>query len=129
MANTTLFNTRTAALPAADSRNEAGGKAYAFSAKHALAQYAVTGCLNGTYYAAAGDQLDTALRLCGQVPVEFIAVKKARHQLTGHHPMLLANALAQAQALMLGQADPDTGGEGHRRFVGNRPSTFTPDCS
>ncbi len=58
------------------------------------------------------------------VPVEFIAVKKARHQLTGHHPMLLANALAQAQALMLGQADPDTGGEGHRRFPGNRPSTF-----
>jgi len=58
------------------------------------------------------------------VPVEFIAVKKARHQLTGHHPMLLANALAQAQALMLGQPDPNTGGEGHRRFPGNRPSTF-----
>jgi glucose-6-phosphate isomerase len=25
---------------------------------------------------------------------------------------------------MVGQADPDTGGEGHRRFTGNRPSTF-----
>ncbi len=58
------------------------------------------------------------------VPVEFIAVKQARHSLSGHQPMLLANALAQAQALMQGQSDPDTGGEGHRRFPGNRPSTF-----
>ena len=44
--------------------------------------------------------------------------------MAGHHTLLLANALAQAQALMLGQDDPDTGGEGHRRFTGNRPSTF-----
>ena len=58
------------------------------------------------------------------VPVEFVAVKKARHTLPGHHTLLLANVLAQAQALMVGQADPDTGGEGHRRFTGNRPSTF-----
>ncbi|MFZ3220134.1 MAG: glucose-6-phosphate isomerase [Rhodoferax sp.] len=58
------------------------------------------------------------------VPVEFVAVKKPRHDLAGHHTLLLANALAQAQALMQGQTDPDTGGEGHRRFTGNRPSTF-----
>jgi glucose-6-phosphate isomerase len=54
------------------------------------------------------------------VPVEFVAVKKASHSLPGHHDKLLANVLAQAQALMLGQAD--TGG--HRHFPGNRPSTF-----
>ncbi len=54
------------------------------------------------------------------VPVEFIAVAKARHDLPGHHPMLLANALAQAQALMQGSADAG----GHRDFPGNRPSTF-----
>lgn len=71
--NNALFNTKSSRLPAADTRNEAGGKAYAFSAKHSLAQYAVTGCLNGTYYADAQDQLDTVLKLCGQVPVEFIA--------------------------------------------------------
>jgi len=58
------------------------------------------------------------------VPVELVAVKKPRHHLAGHHTLLLANALAQAQALMLGQDDPDTAGEGHRRFTGNRPSTF-----
>jgi glucose-6-phosphate isomerase len=54
------------------------------------------------------------------VPVEFVAVKKARHELAAHHPMLLANALAQAQALMVGKAD----GGGHKHFPGNRPSTF-----
>ncbi|RYG14227.1 MAG: glucose-6-phosphate isomerase [Burkholderiales bacterium] len=54
------------------------------------------------------------------VPVEFIAVKKPEHRLPGHHSQLLANALAQAQALMGGK--PDAGG--HRDFPGNRPSTF-----
>ena len=54
------------------------------------------------------------------VPVEFVAVKTARHDLPGHHPMLLANVLAQAQALMLGKSDAG----GHKNFPGNRPSTF-----
>jgi glucose-6-phosphate isomerase len=54
------------------------------------------------------------------VPVEFIAVKAATHSLEGHHEQLLANALAQAQALMQGK--PDAGG--HKDFPGNRPSTF-----
>jgi glucose-6-phosphate isomerase len=54
------------------------------------------------------------------VPVEFVAVRKARHALPGHQDLLLANVLAQAQALMVGQ--PDAGG--HRDFPGNRPSTF-----
>ncbi|GAC1389493.1 MAG: glucose-6-phosphate isomerase [Variovorax sp.] len=54
------------------------------------------------------------------IPLEFLAVRDAGHDLPGHHPKLLANALAQAQALMQGQADPG----GHRHFPGNRPSTF-----
>jgi len=54
------------------------------------------------------------------VPLEFVAVKKARHDLAGHHSQLLANVLAQAQALMLGKADAG----GHRHFPGNRPSSF-----
>jgi glucose-6-phosphate isomerase len=54
------------------------------------------------------------------VPVEFIAVKKARHSLPGHHNTLLANVVAQAQALMVGKVDAG----GHRNFPGNRPSTF-----
>lgn len=54
------------------------------------------------------------------VPVEFIAVREPAHELPGHHELLLANALAQAQALMQGKAEPG----GHRNFSGNRPSTF-----
>ena len=54
------------------------------------------------------------------VPLEFIAVKKPAHALADHHELLLANAIAQAQALMLGQHDAG----GHRHFTGNRPSPF-----
>jgi glucose-6-phosphate isomerase len=54
------------------------------------------------------------------VPVEFIAVKKPTHSLKDHHELLLANVIAQAQALMLGQADEG----GHKHFPGNRPSSF-----
>ena len=54
------------------------------------------------------------------VPLEFIAVRDAAHDLNGHHSKLLANALAQAQALLQGKHDDG----GHRNFPGNRPSTF-----
>ncbi|MFM1926007.1 MAG: Glucose-6-phosphate isomerase [Pseudomonadota bacterium] len=54
------------------------------------------------------------------VPLEFIAVKKPTHQLKDHHELLLANVIAQAQALMLGKDDAG----GHKHFTGNRPSTF-----
>ena len=54
------------------------------------------------------------------VPVEFVAVRKAQHLLDGHQQLLLANVLAQAQALMVGKVDLG----GHRNFPGNRPSTF-----
>ena len=54
------------------------------------------------------------------IPVEIIAVKAARHTLDAHHALLLANALAQAQALMQGKDDAG----GHKHFTGNRPSTF-----
>jgi glucose-6-phosphate isomerase len=54
------------------------------------------------------------------VPLEFIAVKKPTHSLKDHHELLLANVIAQAQALMLGQSDAG----GHKHFTGNRPSTF-----
>ncbi|RZI74845.1 MAG: glucose-6-phosphate isomerase [Variovorax sp.] len=54
------------------------------------------------------------------VPLEFIAVHEPAHTLSGHQPKLLANAIAQAQALMVGKQDEG----GHKDFPGNRPSTF-----
>jgi glucose-6-phosphate isomerase len=72
------------------------------------------------------------------IPVEFIAVKHPSHDLPGLHAKLLANCLAQGQALMLGKTaeqaltesaptasptlDPLTLAR-HRSFPGNRPST------
>ena len=54
------------------------------------------------------------------IPVEFIAVRQEGHDWPEHHALLLANALAQAQALMQGHdhADPQ------RRMAGSRPSSF-----
>ena len=61
MANKNLFaSQRTPIAPVADTVNAAGGKAYSFSSKHALAQIAATNCFNGTYYVSAEDNLKIA---------------------------------------------------------------------
>ncbi len=70
MANKNLFSTK---LPKTNALNKAGGQAYAFNAKHKLAQYAITGCMNHTFYATADDQLKTVLEVSAQVDAEFIA--------------------------------------------------------
>ena len=72
------------------------------------------------------------------IPVEFILVKRAAHDLPDSHTKLLANGLAQAQALMLGKSAAEALAENaptaapgfdreqlarHRSFPGNRPST------
>ncbi len=55
------------------------------------------------------------------IPVEFIALRRPGDALPAQHARLVANALAQAKALMRGRASPDNP---HRHFGGNRPSTF-----
>ena len=72
------------------------------------------------------------------IPVEFIAVKTAAHALADQQHKLLANCLAQSQALMLGKSAAEAAAERaptaaagfaaqvlaqHRAFPGNRPST------
>ena len=72
------------------------------------------------------------------IPVEFIAVKTPAHALADQHAKLLANCLAQSQALMLGKTADEAQAEApptaskaidartlaaHRSFPGNRPST------
>lgn len=72
------------------------------------------------------------------IPVEFILVKHPTHGLADMHRLLLANGLAQAQALMLGKTSEQAATEQaptasrsldpavlarHRSFPGNRPST------
>ena len=72
MANKTLFAAASKA-PSANVKNEAGGRAYAFSPAHALAQYAATCTFGTTFNAAADEQLDTVLELCRAVQPSFVA--------------------------------------------------------
>jgi 60 kDa SS-A/Ro ribonucleoprotein len=76
MASKTLFNTiLNAMLPKATAVNQAGGRAYEMSPQAALAQLAVTGCLNSTFYATDADQLKTVLDLATRpgMPPAFVA--------------------------------------------------------
>ena len=74
MANKKLFRSMTGnRVPPATAVNQAGGLAYALAPQAALAQYAATGCLNGTYYATAESSSGTVLALCAQVEPAFIA--------------------------------------------------------
>jgi len=67
----------TALLPKATALNDAGGSAYALDPKHALAQFAATGCFNGTFYANAENQLDTLKSLIALVNDNVFLAKLA----------------------------------------------------
>jgi glucose-6-phosphate isomerase len=54
------------------------------------------------------------------MPLDFIVIKNADHDWDDHHQTLQANALAQSQALMIGQAAPT--GDPWAHYDGNRPS-------
>lgn len=74
MANKNLFQSIPGNLiPQTNAVNNEGVRAYRFSPKHQLAQYTITGCLNNTFYASAGQQLETVLELCKTIEPEFIA--------------------------------------------------------
>lgn len=74
MSNPQLFQSyRGSQIAKADAHNEAGGAAYQRDPEAALALYAVTGCLNGTFYADAQTQLDTLVALCDAVTPAFVA--------------------------------------------------------
>lgn len=84
MANKSLFQTLAGKFSKADTVNEAGAKAFAFTPKHALAQYAATGCLNGTFYADAETQLQRVLELASAAGPEFTAQVAVYSRERGH---------------------------------------------
>ncbi len=98
MVNLALFNTlRGRRAPATDAVNREGAPAYAFTPKHALAQFAATGCLNATFYASAESQLDTVLKLAANLDGDFVArtaVYAREHAFMKDMPALLCAALA-----------------------------------
>ncbi|MGA2033529.1 MAG: glucose-6-phosphate isomerase, partial [Thermoguttaceae bacterium] len=65
------------------------------------------------------------------IACDFIAMAQSLHPLGRHHAMLLANVLAQAEALAFGKTAEEVKAEGtadglvpHRVFEGNRPSNM-----
>jgi glucose-6-phosphate isomerase len=63
------------------------------------------------------------------VPCDFIGILEANHGLGGHHDLLMANLLAQTEALAFGRTPDEVTAEGvaedlvpHRTFPGNRPT-------
>jgi len=65
------------------------------------------------------------------VPCDFIAFARSLNPLPGHHDLLVANVLAQAEALAFGKTADEVKAEGvpdwlvpHRTFDGNRPSNL-----
>jgi glucose-6-phosphate isomerase len=64
------------------------------------------------------------------VPCDFVVCRESLNPLGDHHLLLVANALAQAEALAFGRTAEETRAAGvpealvpHRSFPGNRPST------
>ncbi len=115
MANKNLFASLVGRLlPKTDVINEAGGPAYAFSPKHALAQYAATGCLNGTFYASAEAQLGTVLDLASKVEPELLAKTALYAREKGHMKDMPALLLA-----VLSVRDPKLFGSIFGRVVDN----------
>lgn len=102
MANTQLFAaTRGRLLPPADAINEAGGAAYALPPRERLAQYLMTGTLNGSFYADARAQLDAILSLADEVDAEFLAKAAIHARARGHMkdaPALIAAILTRKDA-------------------------------
>jgi hypothetical protein len=123
MANKMLFqSSRGALLPAATAINREGAPAYALEPKHALAQYAATGCLSNTFYAGAGEQLSTVLSLAKELDAAFIAKTAIYARTKGSMkdvPALLLAILSTKNPVLLKAAFPRVVDNGRmvRNFV------------
>jgi len=58
------------------------------------------------------------------IPCDFIGALEHDHPWPDHHRMLLANMVAQADAMMQGRSIADSCNDPQRSFPGNRPSTI-----
>ena len=124
MANKSIFRSKrqNAKHPPTVVRNLAGGIAYRRSDEQALAQFAVTGCLNGTFYASPQDQLTSILGLCEKVDGEMIAKTAIYCRDKAHMkdlPALLVAVLSVKQPELLPKVFPKVINSGKmlRNFV------------
>ena len=111
MANKAIF---APAVPPDVTRNNAGGIAYALGAEAALAQYAMTGTFNSTFYADA--QTDTAriVALAAEVSPDFLARLAVHAREAGYMKDAPAVMLA-----VLSARDPALFRKAFRRVIDN----------
>lgn len=104
MANKALFggSTRGRSVPAATTRNAAGGLAYEMTPEHALAQMACTGTFNDAFYTTGAQQLDAIKQVADQVDPEFLAKCAVYAREKGYMKDMPA-----ALAVMLTKASPE----------------------
>ena len=108
MANKNLFRSIVGKL-IPDAVNDERAPAYEFTPRHALAQYAVTGCLNATFYATAEAQLAKVIELCREVDAEFVARTAVYARERGYMkdiPALLCAVLSVKDRALLGRVFP-----------------------
>ena len=110
MSNKKLFSNNKSVsnrvVKATDTINKAGGTAYSLSDKAALAQLAMTGCFNGTYYVSDKEQLENVLKLATKLPPEFVAklaVYARKEGLMKDMPAVLAAVVAGKDSELLSQ--------------------------
>lgn len=125
MANKNLFanssgSSKRAAV--ADTVNEAGGRAYSRTSESALAQLAVTGVFNDTFYSTAAEQLASAKALAQKVSPEFLAKLAVYARTKGHMkdlPAYLCAMLASRDVELLAKVFPTVINNGKmlRNFV------------
>jgi 60 kDa SS-A/Ro ribonucleoprotein len=104
VANKALFGGAQApgkTIPATDTTNKAGGRAYAFAPEHALAQLAATGTFNGTFYGTGQDQLKAIREAADGCSPEFIAQTAVWARSKG-----FMKDMPAALTVMLTKADP-----------------------
>jgi len=89
--------------------NKAGGTAYTLSDKAALAQLAMTGCFNGTFYVSDKEQLKKTLELANKLPAEYVAklaVYARQKGLMKDMPAVLAAVVAGKDSDLLSKIFP-----------------------
>lgn len=110
MANKSLFaSIRGKFLPRTDATNQAGAPAYGFDPKHKLAQAAMTGTVQPTFYASAEMQLAEILNAAEQVEPRFIAQAAIYARQKGHMkdvPALLLATLSNKDSALFARAFP-----------------------
>lgn len=116
MANKSLFSNKgnskkhsVKVVRKADCINNANGVAYKLSDKAALAQYAMTGTFQGTFYATGKSQLDQVLEMSRKVDTEFLAklaVYSRQQGLMKDMPAVLAAIVAGRDSTLLEKIFP-----------------------